>query len=272
MNDPHVVALLYGIKHDRSVDYNAADPIEREEEGFTVHVRNEQVRFEMKHHYSSTNDARKALDEYIRAWEFEAGLRYGPNAFELEFTKPEIVDRKPTPGEISICIEPLAIIADVHVEARLTIGHSAYPAPPSTIKVTDDARSMYDRLLRSLAGNEPLASMAYFCLTVLEASVEGLGRRSAAAKKYRIEKKVLDEIGRLTCAKGGADARKANGTDSDFTAEDRHFLTEAVKKIIYRMAEAACGSETLSTIQLCDLPPLSSMTDTPLKPSTATTG
>ena len=47
-------------------------------------------------------------------------------------------------------------------------------------------------------------------------------------------------------------------------------LTEAVKKIIYQMAEAACRSETLSTVRLCDLPPLSIMT--PLKPSTATTG
>ena len=265
MNDPHVVALLYRIKHDRSVDYSEAEPIEREEEAFTVHVRNEQVRFEMKHHYSSTNDAREALDEYIRAWEFAAGLRYGPDAFGLEFTKPEIVDRKPTPGAISLCID--AIEAGARVEATLTIGYSAYPAPPSTIKVTDDARSMYDRLVRSLAGNEPLASMAYFCLTVLEASVDQLSqdpgrrrkkKRGAAADKYRIEPKVLDEIGRLSTAKGGADARKADGTDTDFTAEDRRFLTEAVKRIIYRMAEAACGSQALSTVRLCDLPPLSS--------------
>lgn len=263
MNDPHVVALLYRIKHARSVDYSAAEPLEREEEAFTVHVRHEEVRFEMKHHYSSTNDAREALDEYIRAWEFEAGLRYGPDAFGLEFRKPEIEDRKPTPGVIS----PDVLDVAVAVEGHLTIGYSAYPAPPSTIKVTDDARSMYDRFVRSLAGNEPLASMAYFCLTVLKASVDQPSqkrrrrrdkKRPTAADKYRIEERILSEISRLSSVKGGADARKANGTGSDFTAEDRRFLTEAVKKIIYRMAEAACGSETLSTIRLCDLPPLAS--------------
>lgn len=265
MNDPHVVALLYRVKHSRSVDYSAAEPIEREEEAFTVHVRNEEVRFKMKRHYSSINDAREALDEYIRAWEFAAGLRYGPDAFGLEFTKSEILDRKPTPGVISLC--PDAVLAETVVEAQLTVGYSTYPAPPLTIKVTDDARSMYDRFVRSLAGDEPLASMAYFCLTVLEASVDRPSqkrrrrrnkKRPAAADKYRIEERVLDEISRLSSVKGGADARKADGTDSDFTTEDRRFLTEAVKKIIYRMAEAACGSETLSTIRFCDLPPLAS--------------
>lgn len=90
MNDPHVVALLYRIEHAQAVDYSGAEPIHHEEEAFSVHVKDEQVRFELKRHYSSADDARDALHEYICAWQFSAGLQYGPNAFKLEFTRSEV--------------------------------------------------------------------------------------------------------------------------------------------------------------------------------------
>ena len=38
MNDPHVVALLYSIGHDDSVDYSEAVRIEHEEEPFRVTI------------------------------------------------------------------------------------------------------------------------------------------------------------------------------------------------------------------------------------------
>ncbi len=36
MNDPHVVALNYSIKHDSSVDYSTALPLDHEEEAFRI--------------------------------------------------------------------------------------------------------------------------------------------------------------------------------------------------------------------------------------------
>ena len=83
MNDPHVVALLYQIEHVRGVDYGEAKPIDHEETGFRVEIANEQVCFEFKEHYDTKDAARKAIEDYIRGWEFDASLREGPDHFKL---------------------------------------------------------------------------------------------------------------------------------------------------------------------------------------------
>ena len=261
MNDPHVVALLYDIEHDESGDYSREEPPEPiEEPEFRVHVEKQQARFEMKQHYASVQEARGAVRDYISAWEFSENLTY-LNAFKLVFRQPKVVDRKPTPG-VTRFIGPQACF-QVRGHAELTIVNPRpYPVPPSTFKrVPPDAKRMYERFFRSRAGKEPLPSMAYFCLTALEASVVSSDqkRREAAAKKYNIEKRVLDKIGELSSKRGGKnDARKAYGTTGalrDITVEERRFLTEAIARIIYRMAETeSAEGQASSQIRLAGLP------------------
>ena len=45
MNDPHVVALNYVIRHNDSIDYSQAEPLCRDEPGFRLTVENKKVRF-----------------------------------------------------------------------------------------------------------------------------------------------------------------------------------------------------------------------------------
>ena len=93
--------------------------------------------------------------------------------------------------------------------------------------------------------------MAFFCLTVLENSAGG---RKAAARKYQIAKRVLGEIGYLCSEKGGPEARKAEGITKELTEEERHFLNQAIKKIIRRVAEKTCNpTAELDKISLSDL-------------------
>ena len=260
MNDPHVVALLYQIEHGRSVNYRDAKPIDREETDFRVKVANEQVRFEFKEHYATEDAARKAIEDYIRAWEFSAGLRGGPNYFKLKFVHAQIEDRNPpppTPGVVVGRDQPLRAIATLS-EATGKVSPPCYPPPPSKIMLTPDVQTMYDRYMGCLQGKEPLATMAYFCLTVLRFST---GRRKGgnkeAGKKYRIDRKVLNKIVSLSSEKGGQQARKASGKDNDLTARDRHFLEEAVKAVIRRAAEKAHNRDgDLPEISLSDLPPV----------------
>ena len=47
MNDPHVVALNYRIKHHSSVDYDNASPLDHSEVAFEIHVERNHVRFAM---------------------------------------------------------------------------------------------------------------------------------------------------------------------------------------------------------------------------------
>ena len=157
----------------------------------------------------------------------------------------------------------------------------SYPSPPSGLKITPDVKSMYDRLMRYLSGKEPLASMAYFCLTVLEISTRDRCKkakdagpksskgeiyrvelasvvcpqvvptwRATAAEMYGIERAVLNKIGHLSSKKG---ARKADGQEA-LTDPEARFLKEAIKALIHRAAEVAYGPVSrLPEIKLTDL-------------------
>ena len=129
-------------------------------------------------------------------------------------------------------------------------------------------RPLYDRYSGYYQDREPLAGMAYFCLTVLEESVaqqpqkastnrKPSPKRKKTAEKYGIELEALTEIGFLSSEKGGhRGARKAGGKDNDLTAEDRHLLEGALKAVIRRAAELAYApNRALPKISLSNLPP-----------------
>ena len=242
MNDPHVVALHYRIEHGPDViDWSRAAPLDKEEHRFRVRAENGRVRFELKEHYASEEAARFAIEaDYIHNWEFVVGLARGPNAFTLLFDHSEIVDRKPTPGRISLAARGTAAFASSGV-ARLQVQPSAYPEPPpAAIKRSPDIDSMYQHYLRHLGGGEPLPAMAYFCLTKLE---QMAGGRDAAAVRFCVSKKVLRRIGELSTNKGGASARKAVGHAVPHTPEEERFLKSAIKTLIHRAAKVEYGPD-----------------------------
>ena len=272
MNDPHVVALIYRVEHGNSVDYRKAEPLIREEPAFRVEVKDNQARFELKDHYATEEDARNAIKDYIDDWEFDACLKHGLDFFRLQFVRPQIVDRNPTPGEINLQATLTGLIVG-SVSATLTVGTLNYPPPPSGVNFRNpDVQTMYQRYMGYRRGTEPLASMAYFCLTVLEHSTgrerkryskanapkdKKKGKRNEVEGKYQIDLSVLDMIGELSSEKGGGGARKADGVGNDFTSEKQTFLKHAIKRIIRRVAEKAHSPDKeLPQISLSDLPPI----------------
>ena len=257
MNDPHVVALLYRIDHGSQFDYSKAKRRHFEESAFLLEIEDEQVRFKLKTHYATEDEARNAIDDYISAWEFDACLKYGENYFRLRFEKSEIIDRSPTPGVTFAHATPLRLEISLS-SAEGTVGVPEYPLPPSDIALNPDVETMYTRYMGYRRGNEPLPSMANFCLTVLEdATGQKRTRRPAAAKKYQIGLSVLSEVGRLADEKGGSSARKAKGVKKDFTNRERAFLEQAIKKMIKRAAEKVHSPDKVPTqILLSDLPPI----------------
>ena len=260
MNDPHVVALFYNIEHDDSIDYSEAQSLYCDDEQFSISVEDKQVRFELKEHYVTEDAARKGAECYIRAWELEAGLRGKPGEFELRFKRAQIVDRNPpppTPGVVDIVPIPVTSGSPT-VRVNVSRVVQAYPRPPKLSLSPDDpdVLTMYNRLKGYYENREPLASMAYFCLTMLEKHL--CKNRRAAANKYKIGNKVLNQIGNLTENKGGETARKATGIGTNLTRPESRFLEEAVKKTILRVAEVAHDpNQNLPTITLSDLPEMS---------------
>ena len=256
MNDPHVEELLYGVVHGKSHDYSKAERLRLDEPGFQVLVQEEKVRFDFKNHYATEKEARKAVKDYIHNWEFDACLKGGDDCFKLEFLDAVRVDRQPTPGVISVDAGSTGFVISTSTP-EVTVGHHKYPSPPSGANFNDpDVQTMYQRYMGYRQGNEPLASMAYFCLTVVELlSRQEKKRRKTSAKKYQIDLPILDKIGELSSEKGGQGARKAVGSDKDFTNWERTFLDQSVKRIILRVAEKAHSpNKNFQTITLSEFP------------------
>ena len=258
MNDPHVVALIYRIEHGDSIDYSKAKPLVVEEPGFRLSVEDMRVRFELKKHYATSEEAQTAVASYIRVWEFDATLKSGnPDSFRLRFEKAEIVDRNPTPGAVRLSGCVMGVGGSLSV--KLTVSTPYYPSPPSDLAINPDVETMYGRYMGYRQKREPLPGMAYFCLTVLQASARG---RKAAARKYGIDVAVLDKIGDLTANRGGAQARKAGGVATELSHQEHRFLDRAVKAIVRRVAERASAPKgALPTILLMDLPSLADEVD-----------
>ena len=234
---PRVKALHFLVEQGGSTDYSKTEALSLQEPSFDVQAENKKVCFTMKDHYATEAEARKAVDPYIAAWEFEAGLRHGPNAFKLRFDCADIEDLDPETGKVFMRRKPVRLHG-ILGPVQLISGRRHYPSPPTeAIAISTDVQSMFDRYMGYRSGKELLPSMAYFCVTVLEAAAGG---RKGAAERYQISKSVLERIGRLSSTKGGPSAaRKQVGANAELAPDERRFLEQAVKAVIRRAAEVA---------------------------------
>ena len=265
MNDPHVKAIHYFIKHDDSVDYRDVAALVYEDELFRVKADKVEVVFEPKNHYATEEEARSAVKGFVRRWEFEAALRVGSAGFKLIYARVDIIDRNPSPSR-GVALDPVNFHFRVpEAQVRVTKMLAEYPPPPSrqALEPDDpDASFMLSRLDLYRQGREPLASVANLCLTVLEDSAHKVAggkqnKRPMAAKHYQIARTVLVRVGNLSAQKGGPVARKAEGRSDPFTKEEAQFLEAAVTAFIRRAAEkAADPSRNLPVITMADLPKL----------------
>ena len=259
MNDPRVVALIYTVEHGNSVSYEKASPLIYEDsQEFRLTVDNKVARFEFWKYFADKDEARKAIEPFIQDWEFEVGVRSGPNHFSLRYKKAEIIDRNPTPpsGRINLRAEP-HILSSIVASAEISQVVPQYPSPPlgSAVDLEDSAVvRMRRRFDQYRLGRAKLPDVAYFCVTALE---EKYGDRVAAAKKCRVSMNVIKKIATLASIKGGEDARKAEGSDDDFTTQEKQFLKKAIAEFIFRAAQvAADDTQPLPKITMSNLPKL----------------
>ena len=256
MNDLHVVALIYIVEHESLADYQDACPLSYDQNSrFRLTLADNRARFELKEHYTSVEEARNAVEPFIRLWELKEVFKHGPGRFSLRYKEPKI--RGVAHLQLSSVI----------VSAKPTV-LKQYPSPPAEaeVKLDDpDVKSMYDRYVNYRLGKrsgieEPLPSLAYFCLTMLEYKFKK-PKRKAAANAYCIAKDILDEIGKLsvkgTLSEEGniSDLRKREAPCViPLTGDEERFLENAIKKIIWRAAEvAANGNQSLCQITFSNL-------------------
>lgn len=242
MNDPHVETLTYVLYQDDTIEY-AAPALTFSTAVFTGELSGTSLIIRPLHHFASPEDVRPVIEPFLAAWRIDAGLKHGRDDFRFSFASANVVDRNPTPGTNSVHLSAtIGARGDVH----LKVSRKEYPSPPVGFQVTPEVEVLWDRFNAYLAQREPLLSMAYFCLTLLER-----GDRKAAAKHYNIDFPLLNKLGEITSTRGdNHTARKATATKR-LSPQERTWIEEAIKAIIRHIAE---GRST--TLLRSSLPPI----------------
>lgn len=217
--------------------------------------------FEMLEHHASEESARKSVESCLRAWELDVALRFGRSEISFEFDGADVIDRDPPPPGTGQVIHAKAVAGAIAAVGSVTVHvtRRGYPQPPRGFVASPDAETMWHRYEGYLDGREPLGSMGYFCLTVLERSAGG---RDEAAGQYGISKRVLDTLGRLTTEIGNdKTARKASSVKEQrsHNGAEQKWIEAAVKALIRRAGERAFDPEApRPRLTMGDLPKLPS--------------
>jgi hypothetical protein len=156
---------------------------------------------EMKAHFPTVDDARRAVEPTVRVWEIDADLRLGRDSLRFTFDTADVVDRSPAQPGVAHLSGFAHGVAVVSGTATVHVTRATYPAPPpATFRLNPDAESLLTRYQGYRDGREPLPSMAFFCLTLVH--LKGGRSQRAASAAYRIDLPVLRKMGELASTRG----------------------------------------------------------------------
>ena len=246
----HVVALRYRLQPGDHVSYPDPPPLVFENEVARFGLEKNQLRCEMKSHVATLDEARALIDPILRNWEMEIELARGPGELRFIYENAEIIDQTPAipgviRGHVMVAAQEALLVSTGNLTCHITRGK--YPDPPVGFHLSPDAESILLRFRGYKGGREPLLSMAYFCLTVVESAAGGRNRRSNSVKTFGIAENVLDKLGDLTTNRGDrAVPRKAHATSKPLTDAEHKWIEATIKQLVLRLCDPPPDHEPLS--------------------------
>ena len=256
MQDPHVDAMHYVVSSGEGISYSNPEPVSFSNHVGAFDLTDGKLRIAPTEHFPDEDSACQAVEPFLRAWEIESDLMSHIGMIRFKFDRAEVIDRNPPPpGSPQVIKVKSALMVLVGESGSLPLTCSKYPQPPKTFHATLEVQHAYRRWLGYRLGKEPLQSMAYFVLTLLQSVA---GNRRSAACSFQIEDHVLGTIGILSSTKGDeSTARKARASDGfqDLSDSENQWLEETIRRVIHRLGEQASGAP-LTLISLRDLPNL----------------
>lgn len=254
MRDPHVQTMHYEISSEEGISYRDPEPLSFSNHLGTFDTAENKLRISPAEHFADEEEARRAIEPFLRAWEIDADLRSNVGRIRFKFERVALVDRDPPPpGSSAVIHVKAASMVLLGGSVSIHVTHKKYPEPPKTFSATPEVQHAYRRWLGFRFGKEPLQSMAYFVLTLLESAAGG---RQPASRAFQIDSLVLGTIGRLSSTRGDeGTARKAGpGIQfQDLSGAEKQWLEEAIRRVIRRLGEHASGA-SLTLISMSDLP------------------
>jgi hypothetical protein len=251
MKDPHIDSLCYKLVLGEGVDFLKAPPIEEETKDFIFYLSEKEVIFKMKTHFAKESDARKIADEFLNTYLIVWGLEYNYNVKFL-FKSSNIIDRQPSVNNVlKVCINTAV---NIECKCDIRVSHAKFPKPIKSFIISPDVHTIYSRFNAAMHGKETLLSMAYMCFTIV---VTSAGSRDAAAKKYNIDKQVLNKWGEIASTKGsGREARKLTKQGYlPLEPKEKEWIIGLIKKVIIRLGNYAYNpNQSFPKISFSDLP------------------
>jgi len=257
LQDPHVVNLRYKLITPETTTYKNPPIVKGNCDEFNYCLDNGVLICEMQRHFSTIKKTQEVIEVFLRSWEIQADLKIGYGEVRFQYEDACLIDRKPSlPGKSKVVNLSGTVIISSNASAKLYARRNKYPDPPTTFKVTQDVKNLWQRYKAYLKGKEPLLSMAYYCLTFLENKISGRSRRRNAANLFLIDKEILNTLGNLTTNRGDpVIARKAPENEENsiaLTMKEKKWIESAVKIIIFRMGELS-NKQKLKKITMNDL-------------------
>jgi hypothetical protein len=239
MNDPHVVAMIYRVEHDDSVDYEKAARLEGKTDDFKFRVANGRARFELTAHCATEEEARQIVDPFVRAWEIRAAVGLSPGVFRLTFERAEVVDHSPLRDGVVCAVGKASVSSTAVGHAQMV--PSKYPDPPTDFSVSDELQVAYEAWRALWPKPNYLAALGNLIMTMLDAKAPpgkgGSQTRRRAEAHYETGSGVLKKLGELTAMAGGYYARKHRGIKHPFSANEHDWLVKAIPALMLRMGE-----------------------------------
>jgi hypothetical protein len=257
MSEAHVEKLFYRVLVPEHTDYETAASISGETEDFNWNLSKDQLVIEIKAHYQTEDEAREAIDQYLKAWEVMAALHHAPECLTFSFDRSEVSDQPPRASDSdNIELNPSASeVIQLSDVLRFHESHSDFPAPPEKFRLSPETEMMFDRYKLYRAGRESLLGTAYWCLTVVEYSARG---KEEAADQYRIDLKVLRKLGELCGNRRdttGAGKLKKQAGITPLKSTEREWIRSVVKRLILRAGEYSFDPNAkLPQITVSDFP------------------
>ncbi|MDF2700590.1 MAG: hypothetical protein K0Q49_2149 [Haloplasmataceae bacterium] len=252
MEYPHINAIYYTLKTVENVSFENCKRVEYDQPTYKFSLDENTLKCKLKQHYSDIKSARDFIDPLLRAWEIDYALLYNREEFHFEFKNADIIKEElPSSGPKMICAS-IHVSAGCNSEIKAHVTRGTYPIPPNNFILDPEVETLWFRYNMYVEGKEQLLSMAYFCLSRLEALA---GTRGKIPTTYYIERGVLDKLGDLTSERGDrTTARK--GKDNQFialTGVEETWVKDCIRLIIKRLGEINSLTNP-PMIRLSDLP------------------
>ena len=256
MRDPRVMALHYTAVIIESTDYDRAPSLEFEVLDFSLKLDKGHLVCSPKVHFSSAEEARAVIEEFLHAWEADIALRYGKEELHFRFMRADMIDRDPPPPDLTNNRSgAVTLTGGGGITCRGHVSRGEYPDPPRIFRLTPEADTLYKRYNNYKKGCEPLQAMAYACLTLLERNAVN---RRTIAKRYNIDEDVFRKIGEISSTRGdNLTARKFDkrGIERQLSHGEAIWVEAAIKALIRQVGETHSNTVP-QKLKMSDLPPI----------------